>query len=55
MNYWLDEVDNKVYYAMVILTNIENPKAPPKMVNLATLLSDNRFKEIEKPIEYYNK
>ena len=46
VNYWRDIADNRVFYAVVILTNLENPNEPPKVISVPNLLAQERFVEI---------
>lgn len=46
MNYWYDCGRKRVFYASVILTDVEDPNEPPMVVNLASLMSGERFIEV---------
>ena len=46
VNYWRDIADNRVFHAVVILTDVENPHEPPKVLSVANLLAQERFVEI---------
>ena len=46
VNYWRDKAENRVFHAVVILTDVENPNGPPKVISLPNLLAQERFIEI---------
>jgi len=46
VNYWRDIADNRIFHAVVILTDVENPNEPPKVLSVAHLLAQERFVEI---------
>jgi len=46
VNYWRDIADNRIFHAVVMLTDAENPNDPAKVISVPNLLAQERFVEI---------
>lgn len=49
MNYFRDNTTGDVFYATVILTDVNDLQAPPRVVRVADLFSGVRFSEVTAP------